>query len=74
MQCLHLRLTSASACRGCTAGLIGTISLKMDEDSDDELQALAEMYSCEEGTGGTGAGDARAHRFALLKELWASAR
>ena len=43
------------------------VSLEMDEESEDEVEALAEMYDPDGSAAGT-------HRFALLRELWASAR
>ena len=51
----------------------------MDDESEDELDALAELMRCdgeEEGPAGSGegvvgGGEAGAHRFALLKQLWA---
>ena len=42
----------------------------MDEDSDEELEALTGMYAQE----GAPAGDDGTHRYGLLHELWASAR
>ena len=39
----------------------------MDEESEDEVEALAEMYDPDGSAAGTA-------RFALLRELWASAR
>eukprot|EP00891_Asterochloris_glomerata_P004843 jgi/Astpho2/4843/Aster-05779 len=48
-------------------GLIEPVSLEMDDESDDELEALAEMYDHEKKGDGT-------HRYTLLKELWSSAR
>lgn len=38
----------------------------MDEESEDEVEKLSEMYDQENGGEGT-------HRFELLRELWASA-
>ena len=59
----------ASALRHAHAGLIGGASLKMDDESEDELEALADMYGSSEGEGGGGA-----QRFAVLRDLWARAR
>lgn len=39
----------------------------MDADSDEELDALTEMYDNE-------AGGAGVYRFSLLRELWSGAR
>ena len=39
----------------------------MDEESEDEVDALAEMYDPDASADGT-------FRFVLLRELWASAR
>lgn len=47
-------------------GLIEPVSLEMDEESEDEVEKLSEMYDQENGGEGT-------HRFELLRELWASA-
>jgi len=49
------------------AGLIEPVSLEMDAESDDELDALSEMYDPENKGDGT-------HRYTLLRELWSSAR
>lgn len=56
----------------------------MDDESDDELEALAELLQGgteEDDVGGPGgqalgggAGGGRASRFALLKDLWSRAR
>ncbi|KAK9789237.1 hypothetical protein WJX73_008930, partial [Symbiochloris irregularis] len=46
-------------------GLIEPVSLEMDAESEDEVQALSEMYDQENGGEGT-------HRFELLRQLWAS--
>lgn len=66
------------------AGVIEPLSLELDEESEDELESLAGMplHSRAFG-GGLGAGaaglgsgqldDLRAHRFVLLRELWAAA-
>lgn len=43
------------------------VSLEMDDESEDEVEALAEMYDPDCSNDGT-------FRFALLRELWASAR
>ena len=43
------------------------VSLEMDDESEDEVEALAEMYDPDCSSDGT-------YRFVLLKELWASAR
>ncbi len=43
------------------------VSLEMDDESEDEVEALAEMYDPDCSSDGT-------YRFALLRELWASAR
>ena len=43
------------------------VSLEMDDESEDEVEALSEMYDPDGSSDGT-------HRFMLLKELWASAR
>jgi len=48
-------------------GLIEPVSLEMDAESDDELDALSEMYDPENKGDGT-------HRYTLLRELWSSAR
>ncbi|DBA70289.1 TPA: hypothetical protein ACH3X2_011717 [Trebouxia sp. C0005] len=48
-------------------GLIEPVSLEMDVESDDELDALSEMYDPENKGDGT-------HRYTLLRELWSSAR
>ena len=51
-------------------GLIQPVSLEMDDESDDELEALAEMYD-QQAASRDGDG---VYRYTLLKELWASAR
>ena len=43
------------------------VSLEMDDESEDEVEALSEMYDPDCSSDGT-------YRFVLLKELWASAR
>ena len=43
------------------------VSLEMDEESEDEVDALAQMYDPDCSADGT-------FRFVLLRELWASAR
>lgn len=43
---------------------------QMDEESDEELAELSELYAQEGAEGSTADGT---HRFALLRELWASA-
>ena len=43
------------------------VSLEMDDESDDEVEALAEMYDPDQQGHTT-------ERFGLLRELWASAR
>ena len=43
------------------------VSLEMDDESEDEVEALAEMYDPDCSNDGT-------YRFALLRELWTSAR
>ena len=43
------------------------VSLEMDDESEDEIEALSEMYDPDNSNAGT-------YRFVLLKELWASAR
>lgn len=48
-------------------GLIEPVSLEMDVESDDELDALTEMYDPENKGEGT-------HRYTLLRDLWSSAR
>ncbi|KAL0019458.1 hypothetical protein WJX77_004963 [Trebouxia sp. C0004] len=48
-------------------GLIEPVSLEMDAESDDELDALSEMYDPENKGDGT-------YRYTLLRELWSSAR
>ena len=48
-------------------GLIEPVSLEMDVESDDELDALSEMYDPDNKGEGT-------HRYTLLRELWSSAR
>ncbi|KAK9805120.1 hypothetical protein WJX72_000185 [[Myrmecia] bisecta] len=48
-------------------GLIEPVSLEMDDESDDELDALAEMYDHDHKGEGT-------QRYVLLRELWNSAR
>ena len=48
-------------------GLIEPVSLEMDAESDDELDALSEMYDPDNKGEGT-------HRYTLLRELWSSAR
>lgn len=48
-------------------GLIEPVSLEMDAESDDELEALAEMYDPDNK------GD-ETRRYTLLRELWSSAR
>ena len=48
-------------------GLIEPVSLEMDDESDDELDALAEMYDHDNKGEGT-------QRYVLLRELWNSAR
>ena len=40
----------------------------MDEESEEEVEVLSDMYDQREG-GGEGT-----HRFQLLRDLWASAR
>ncbi len=45
----------------------------MDGESEDEVEALGELMSPPCGEGGAGAA-APPLRFALLRELWASAR
>lgn len=48
-------------------GLIEPVSLEMDAESDDELDALSEMYDPDNKGDGT-------HRYTLLRDLWSSAR
>ena len=48
-------------------GLIEPVSLEMDAESDDELDALAEMYDPDNKGEET-------RRYTLLRELWSSAR
>ena len=43
------------------------VSLEMDDESEDEVEALSEMYDPDCSSDGT-------YRFVLLRELWASAR
>ena len=40
----------------------------MDEESEEEVEVLSDMYDQREGGGET------SHRFQLLRDLWASAR
>lgn len=49
------------------AGLIGSVSLEMDDESDEELEALASALSPDKDR-------ESAYRFVLLRELWATAR
>ena len=64
------------------AGVCQPLSLEMDEESDDELEALAGLYRTDSsadlaaaaaGGGGGVPGQLHAHRFALLRDLWARA-
>ena len=48
-------------------GLIEPVSLEMDAESDDELDALTEMYDPDNKGEGT-------HRYTLLRDLWSGAR
>eukprot|EP00884_Botryococcus_braunii_P007165 jgi/Botrbrau1/1644/Bobra.0185s0054.1 len=48
-------------------GLIEPVSLEMDYESEEEVNALAEMYDQQQLDEGT-------QRFSLLRDLWASAR
>ena len=48
-------------------GLIEPVNLEMDAESDDELDALSEMYDPDNKGEGT-------QRYTLLRELWSSAR
>ena len=68
---LYLHLHVASVSRVCWAakglGVLVQVSLEMDGESEDETEALADMYDPERTSDGT-------QRFALLRELWASAR
>jgi hypothetical protein len=49
----------------------------MSEQSDEELDELADMHAALEAGGSSAppsaSGDARPHRFALLRDLWAVA-
>ena len=42
------------------------VVLEMDEESEEEVEVLSDMYDQRDGEG--------THRFQLLRELWASAR
>ncbi|KAK9839098.1 hypothetical protein WJX74_009525 [Apatococcus lobatus] len=53
-------------------GLIEPVSLELDDDSDDELDAVSEMYDSTQ-TAPESRGE-ETQRFQLLKELWSSAR
>jgi hypothetical protein len=67
------------------AGIIKPVSLEMDEESEDELEGMAmegqhQMHPAAAGGGGSGGGgllgpaeELRAQRFALLRDLWATA-
>ena len=48
-------------------GLIEPVSLEMDAESDDELDALSEMYDPDNKGEET-------RRYTLLRDLWSSAR
>ncbi len=50
------------------------VSLEMDGESEDEVEALGELMSPPCGEGGGAGAAAPPLRFALLRELWASAR
>lgn len=51
--------------------LVSLAGVQMDEESDDELEEIAGLYAQEGAEGDAAAGT---HRYALLRELWASAR
>lgn len=69
----HARLPPAIQCMRCSPADVRVacrcpqVSLEMDDESEDEVEALAEMYDPDCSNDGT-------YRFALLRELWASAR
>ena len=60
----------------CRAYLLrAQVSLEMDGESEDEVEALGELMSPSDMGDGAGAGPAQPPlRFVLLRELWASAR
>lgn len=53
-------------------GLIEPVSLELDDDSDDELDAVSEMYDSTQAAPESKGEETQ--RFQLLKELWSSAR
>lgn len=72
--------TPALAPPACAAGLIEPLSLEMGEESEDELESLAAAphggadASPAGGAAPPGAGDElRTSRYALLRDLWATA-
>lgn len=70
---LHPRLV---AWRCITAGVIEPLSLEMDADSEDELEAMVDAAppsgSAPALAGEEAGGGLRAQRFALLRDLWAA--
>ncbi|CAL5224103.1 g6734 [Coccomyxa viridis] len=64
---LHAAYEPISEAELLADGLIEPVSLEMDDESEDEVEALSEMYDPDCSSDGT-------YRFVLLKELWASAR